>query len=107
MNLQHESSTEEKRNTIKTQIINTALQHHLVSRFTSLVAVDVTPVNADGLLYHERLKNNLPHGWKKAASNNGLLLAQTATSSQLNLLLAVILFFIGMFIYQIKRSYLQ
>ena len=106
MNLQHESSTEEKRNTIKTQIINTALQHHLVSRFTSLVAVDVTPVNADGLLYRERLKNNLPHGWKNAASNNGLLLAQTATSSQLNLLLSVILFFMGVIVYQLKSRYL-
>ena len=106
MNLQHESSTEEKRNTIKTQIINTALQHHLVSRFTSLVAVDVTPANAEGLLYHERLKNNLPHGWKNATSDNGLLLAQTATRSQLNLLLAVILFFMGVFIYQLKNSYL-
>ena len=106
MNLQHESSSEEKRNSIKTQIINTALQHHLVSRFTSLVAVDVTPVNADGLLYRERLKNNLPHGRKNAASENGLLLAQTATRSQLNLLLAVILFFIGAFIYHLKNKYL-
>jgi Ca-activated chloride channel family protein len=94
MNQHHESSDHSERETVKTEITNTALQHHLVSRYTSMVAVDVTPVNADGMLYRERLKNNLPHGWKNSAASNGLMLAQTAAGSTLNLFLSF-LFFIG------------
>ncbi len=92
MNLRHEATTENERAEIKKEITTTALEHHLVSRYTSLVAVDVTPVNADGMLYRQRLKNKLPHGWKNSAAANGLMLAQTATSSTLNLLLSFLLF---------------
>ncbi len=99
MTLQHESTTENERDAIKNEVTTTALEHHLVSRYTSLVAVDVTPVNADGMLYRQRLKNNLPHGWKNSVATNGLMLAQTASSSKLNLLLALILFITAILLY--------
>ena len=89
MSLHHEASTENEREAIKLEITDTALQHHLVSRYTSLVAVDVTPVNVEGLLLRQRMKNNLPHGWKRTISTEGLMLAQTATSSNMNLLLGL------------------
>jgi len=92
MNMKHEANNRDLRETIKKEITETALQHHLVSRYTSLVAVDLTPVNADGLLYRERLKNNLPHGWKKSSTTNGIMLAQTSTNSRLKLLMALALF---------------
>lgn len=46
------------------QITKTALDHHLVSRLTSLVAVDATPVRPDGEpLSSTEIPLNLPHGW--------------------------------------------
>jgi Ca-activated chloride channel family protein len=104
MNQHHESANEVERESIQQEVTNTALQHHLVSRYTSLVAVDVTPVNADGMLYRERLKNNLPFGWKNPTSVNGLMLAQAATSSRLNFLLAMILFITGTLLYRWKNT---
>ena len=91
MNQQHDATDENKRAAIKQEVTTTALEHHLVSRYTSLVAVDVTPVNADGMLFRQRLKNKLPHGWKNSAAANGLMLAQTAAGSTLNLLLSLLL----------------
>ena len=100
MSLHHESSAENVREAIKQEVTSTALQHHLVSRYTSLVAVDVTPVNATELLYQQRMKNNLPHGWKSSTASNGLMLAQTAAGSRSNLLLSVILFLAGILMYR-------
>ena len=40
-----------------------ALKHHLVTRYTSLVAVDVTPARPDGEpLDSQAVPTNLPHG---------------------------------------------
>lgn len=47
------------------QIEETALEHHLVSRLTSLVAVDVTPSRPkDEKLSSTKLPLNLPQGWE-------------------------------------------
>ena len=104
MTQHHESENDEERELLKKEITNTALQHHLVSRYTSLLAVDVTPVNANGLLYRERLKNNLPYGWKQVTPANGLMLAQTATGLRMNLLLALVLFIGAILIYRFSYS---
>jgi Ca-activated chloride channel family protein len=49
---------------IDAEVLRVALQHHLVSRLTSLVAVDVTPSRpADEELVTAQLSTNLPHGW--------------------------------------------
>ncbi len=48
---------------IRTAVINTALSHHLVSKFTSLVAVDKTPVRPENIrLTKEQVPNLLPYG---------------------------------------------
>ena len=45
-------------------IVTLALQHHLVTEHTSLVAVDVTPTRPDGTpLLSGKLPLNLPAGW--------------------------------------------
>jgi len=46
----------------KEQIISTALKHHLVSRFTSLVAVDKVRSRVDSELVSQNLKPLLPKG---------------------------------------------
>ena len=53
----------ENRDALRHQIVNIALKHHLVTPFTSLVAIDKTPLRPE----HERLenhviKNNVPKG---------------------------------------------
>jgi Ca-activated chloride channel family protein len=49
---------------VKKTITETALRHHIVSRYTSLLAVDRTPVRKQGSPLHERnVPVNLPAGW--------------------------------------------
>ncbi len=50
---------------IRPQVVKVALEHHLVSTYTSLVAVDVTPTAADPAATKTALvKASLPHGWQ-------------------------------------------
>ncbi len=49
---------------VRESVVATALDHHLMSRYTSLVAVDVTPVRpADEPVHTVEMPTNLPHGW--------------------------------------------
>jgi Ca-activated chloride channel homolog len=49
---------------IDAEVLKVALAHHLVSRVTSLVAVDATPSRpADEALTSSAMPTNLPHGW--------------------------------------------
>lgn len=95
----HNAENEKHKTHFKNQIVNVSYQHHLVSQYTSLVAVDVTPVNQGGMLYQERLKNNLPHGWsapKKAKTMAAQInLPQTATASTWHLMLATVFIVFG------------
>ena len=109
----HDSTTAEQRNELKNQIVQTSIDHHLVSRFASLVAVDVTPVNSSGLLYSEKLKTNLPHGWKtghnKQPATQQMLMAQlnlpqTSTAASLHLIIASMLFALAMVCYLLRKS---
>jgi Ca-activated chloride channel family protein len=48
---------------IRRAVIDTALSHHLVSKYTSLVAIDKTPVRpANSQLTREQVPNLLPYG---------------------------------------------
>jgi Ca-activated chloride channel family protein len=50
---------------VRQQVLAIGLLHHLVSRYTSLVVVDVTPVRAPKEeLAAQRMKGNLPEGWQ-------------------------------------------
>ncbi len=64
-----DQGTQKKDKTLLRQsIIDLALKHHLVSRYTSLVAVDVTPVRPEAQPLHTHgLKTNLPNGMKQEA----------------------------------------
>ena len=64
------------------QITRIALKAHLVSRYTSLVAVDRTPTRrADAALRHQQIPNLMP---------TGTHFAQTATPAELELWLALL-----------------
>ena len=67
---------------VKPKVVKVALEHHLVSAYTSLVAVDVTPTGpADGLK-SALVKTSLPNGYEAQ-------LPQTDTAATLQLLLGL------------------
>ena len=53
---------------LRSRVVQLALDHHLVSAYTSLVAVDLTPVRPeDAPLHHADVPANLPAGWDREA----------------------------------------
>lgn len=66
------------------QILAVAMDHHLVSSMTSLVAVDRTPTALD-VSHDSQVKNVVPKGMRQG------VLPQTATPAQLQFLLALFL----------------
>jgi Ca-activated chloride channel family protein len=67
---------------IRHAVLDVALTHHLVSPYTSLVAVDITPVRPEGAgLSSHPMPTNLPHGWDVFG------LGQGATDAPMHLLL--------------------
>ena len=69
---------------LREAVVNTALQHHLVSQFTSLVAVDQTPARPDDETLQQRpVALTLPKGWHYGKVFG---MAKTATPGPLLLL---------------------
>jgi Ca-activated chloride channel family protein len=74
---------------IRKAVLDVALTHKLVSKYTSLVAVDKTPVRpVNQALNKKQIPTNLPHGW----SGNKVFgsMPQSATPAPLNLLLGLL-----------------
>ncbi len=73
---------------VRENVIVTALQHHLVSRYTSLVAIDVTPTRTEHENMNSKMaKTNLPKGWQY---NKVFDLPQTATVAELCFILGAL-----------------
>jgi Ca-activated chloride channel family protein len=108
MDRQREAETEVQRERIRSSVVETALQHHLVSRYTSMVAVDVTPANSSGLLVKEKMKTALPHGWRQVQTPPVMFaqlgIAQTATGWQWQLVLACLMFSLAWILRKAGRS---
>ena len=68
------------------QITQTALQHHLVSQYTSLIAVDITPSKPQNAVAVK-----LPISGRAGSGNVLAQLPQTATQAELNLFLGLLL----------------
>ncbi len=69
---------------IDAEILKTALNYHLVSRLTSLVAVDVTPTrNLSNPLQTQKVPTQLPEGWDfaKLVSNTASLQSSLPANS--------------------------
>jgi len=79
---QHEDTKEEE---VRDAVVDIALAHHLVSKYTSLVAVDKTPVRPkEDALQSGAIPTNLPEGWEYGKVFGEL--PQGATDSLWNLL---------------------
>jgi Ca-activated chloride channel family protein len=69
-------------------VVHLALAHHLVSKYTSLVAVEVTPARPDGEALHSHaFATNLPDGWDYTAVFG---LGQGATAGPVHLALGLV-----------------
>jgi Ca-activated chloride channel homolog len=72
---------------VRHAVLDLALRHHLVSAYTSLVAVDVTPVRpANAPLTSHAMATNLPAGWEYESVFGA---GQGATPGPLHLLLGL------------------
>lgn len=70
---------------VRNAVVEVALEHHLASKYTSLVAVDRTPVRpAEAPLKSGAIPTNLPAGWQYEAVFGEL--PQGATDARFNLL---------------------
>src|SRR6185503_2008231 len=77
---------------VRSSVIRLALDHHLVSKYTSLVAVDKTQVRMrDEMLKSAGMPTNLPEGWSYDAVYGEL--PRGATDARFNLLLGLLLLF--------------
>ncbi len=86
---------------IRSAIVEVALAHHLVSKYTSLVAVDATSTAPPGAASGTTaLPINLPEGWSYDAVLGG---AQTATPATQDLLLGLVALFLAFLAWSIDR----
>ena len=87
---------------VKEKVTTLALDNHLVSRYTSLVAVEEQISRpGDKQLYTNRLKNNLPAGWQHNTVFAGR--AATATPSPLLLCMGLLLLIMAGMVARIKN----
>ncbi len=68
---------------VRPQVVKVALEHHLVSAYTSLVAVDLTPTAPAAAPKTAAVASSVPHGFE------GAQLPQTDTPARLHLLLGL------------------
>ena len=100
---------QQKRNTefesIKQTIIETALKHHLVSKYTSLIAVDVTPVRPkEEEVDSHAIPTHLPAGWDHSKVF-GQAFPATATDARISFMIGLILMlFSAVFYYLTRRN---
>lgn len=87
---------------IRGEIVRVALEHHLVSKFTSLVAVDVKPTAPAGVLVESTaVPGNLPHGQELESLVDGL--PQTATSAARSLYTALAALLVALMLFAHSR----
>ncbi len=87
---------------VRKAVTAVALAHHLVSRYTSLVAIDVTLSRGLGQTLNQRaVPVNLAHGWRYGKVFGGL--PQTATPAQLKFVIGTLLLVIAAWLYRRRR----
>jgi Ca-activated chloride channel family protein len=86
---------------VRPQVVEIALAHHLVSKYTSLVAVDVTPTRPiDENVRTGAVPTNLPAGWKYEKVFGTL--PKGGTASRLYLLTALLAIVLGLVARQMR-----
>ena len=82
---------------VRKEVLRTALAHHLVSKYTSLVAVDTQVSRPENASQRQAaVKTHLPHDWQASAVFGGN--AQTATPAAQRLLIGIVFLICGVVI---------
>jgi len=93
---------------IRQAVLKLALEHQLVSRYTSLIAVDKTPARtAEALLKSTSLPTQLPEGWTMEgveAETHGEL-PRGATNARLDLLVGALLLLLAALLWNRSRRW--
>jgi Ca-activated chloride channel family protein len=88
---------------VRPQVVELALDHHLVSKYTSLVAVDVTPTRpVDEKLRTGAVPTNLPAGWKYEKVFGTL--PKGGTASRLHLVTALLAVALGLLVARLRTA---
>ena len=99
-----EQEQDDEFESVKKIITNTALEHHLVSKFTSLIAVDLSPVRpSNKKLNSHPVPGHLPLNWQYDKVF-GQKFPDTATDARLNFIIGILLMLFASFFYLIHRS---
>ncbi len=77
MRYRYRAADEALKTDLKNRIVAISIEHHILTGFTGMVAVDVTPVNDQGVLFRETLRDTLPHGWRPRTVQAQTVLART------------------------------
>ncbi len=99
----HQGGDKEK---LRQEIIDVAMEHHLVSKYTSLVAVDITSSRPSyETLNSKAMPVNLPHGQTlgSASTQQTVYLAKTATPAQLNFAIGIACLLIAFYLRRNKQ----
>ncbi len=91
---------------VRPAVVEVAMSHHLVSQYTSLVAVDRTPVRRlDDPLKSAALPVNLPDGAEHEAifGTQPGELPRTATDARINFMLGFLLLLVASLLWQVRR----
>jgi Ca-activated chloride channel family protein len=93
--LKRKAKDQQQKQRLRQQITDTAMVHHIVSQYTSLIAVDVTASRSANIKQSEApVPKLLPKGWQ--VNKGAGILPQTATSAQLRIYFGS--FLIGLFV---------
>ena len=89
---------------VRSGVVALGLEHHLVTKHTSLVAVDVTPARPDGAPLDSRsVPTNVPEGWSYGAVFGEL--PRTATPAPLHTLLTLVALVFAALLWLADRRY--
>jgi Ca-activated chloride channel family protein len=95
MNSAHHSLVNDSQ---KQEIIDTAIKHHIVSRYTSLIAVDKTPSRVAEQLQQRIVKNHMPKGSQKGKLQQlALNYPNTSLDLDVNFVWIISIFFVSLF----------
>jgi Ca-activated chloride channel family protein len=94
----------EKRETIQSYVEKIALEHNLVSKFTSLVAVDKTPARDKAeALHSQQVAAKLPSGWTNIKTHAKA--PQTASGYEFMLFVGFMSILFGLLLYFVGKRY--
>ena len=88
---------------VRKAILNLALDHSLITKYTSLVAVDITPSRTTEFMYRQRIPVNLPNRWSQAKIFGTL--PQTATLSSIHLMLSALFSILALACFVRQKTY--